>query len=99
MINSCETMCLEDSAGGTRWIRIVEFDKKLFAIESTDYAILDRGYSMRFSDHTELSSWMRHQKSAGWSVSFTTQQSSDSIDTDIIGRIELNVFIQLARNK
>ena len=54
---------------------------------------------MRFSDHAELSNWMRHQKSAGWAVSFSTQQSSDSIDTDIIGRIELNVFNQLARNK
>jgi len=99
MINSCETMCLEDSAGSTRWIRIVEFDKNLFAIESTDYAILELGYSMKFSDHAELSNWMHHQISSGWAVSFSTHQPSDNIDTDIIGRIQLNVFNALAKNK
>ena len=97
MINSCETMCLEDSAGSTRWIRVVEFDNNLVAIESTDYAILEQGYSMKFSDHAELSNWMRHQISSGWAVSFSTHHHSDTIDTDIIDRIELNVFNALAR--
>lgn len=90
-------MCLEDSAGHTRWIRVVEFDNNLFAIESTDYAILEQGYSMKFSNHTELSDWMRRQISSGWEVSFSTLHPSDSIDTDIISRINLNIFHALKK--
>lgn len=97
MINSCETLCLENSKGNIRWIRVVKFDNSLFAIESTDYAILEQGYSMRFSDQTDLSDWISQQLASGWRMSFSTHQPSDSIDTDIIDRIQLNVFNQLAK--
>lgn len=90
-------MCLEDSHGNIRWIRVVKFDNSLFAIESTDYAILEQGYPMRFSNQTELSDWMSQQLATGWRMSFSTHQPSDSIDTNIIGRIQMNVFNALAR--
>jgi hypothetical protein len=98
MIEHCQTLCLENPQGDTRWLRIVHTNQCLVAIESTEYAVLDSGYTMKFTNLHDLSQWFQSQLDTGWQVSFKTNQSSDAIDTDVIDQVKLNIFNALSKH-
>jgi hypothetical protein len=97
MIEHCQTLCLENPQGDTRWLRIVQTNQCLVAIESTEYAVLNSGYTMKFTNPHDLNQWFQSQLDTGWQVSFKTNQSSDAIDTDVIDQVKLNIFNALSK--
>jgi hypothetical protein len=99
MIEHCQTLCLENPQGDTRWLRIVYTGHCLVAIESTEYAVLDSGYTMKFANRYDLNAWFKSQLDSGWQVSFRSNQPSDSIDTNVIEQVKLNIFNALSKTK
>jgi hypothetical protein len=54
---------------------------------------------MKFANRYDLNAWFKSQLDSGWQVSFRSNQPSDSIDTNVIEQVKLNIFNALSKTK